>query len=86
MEPYTAEQELHCIRKPGQDGAHLDVPVVVRPSECQQLDEYGAQVRRCGLESELEFERKCSGSQRWRQQGQLVERELEGWMGLCQDD
>lgn len=50
------------------------------------VEVYGSQRRRCCVARELESERQRPRRQHRRQQGQLVEGEVERWMGVRQDD
>ena len=57
-----------------------------RPVPSQRLETDGANLRRRAVEGKLEPERERVGRQRRGQQGQLMEREPEGGMGLRQVD
>lgn len=57
-----------------------------RPRASQRVETDGAGIRRRIVEGKLESERERAGCQRRRQQGQLMEGEPKGGMGLRQVD
>jgi hypothetical protein len=93
---YRPLQVVHCFRVPGQDCDHLDIfgstyvdtkdEENVILTDRRRVEAHRTKGRRRRMARELEPERQRPGRQHRRQQGELVEGEVERRMGVCQDD
>jgi hypothetical protein len=55
-------------------------------TDCRRVEAHRTKGRRRRMARELESERQRPGGQHRRQQGELVEGEVERRMGVCQDN